>query len=377
MILDFIKQEEVRQNETINLIASENFVSDAVRLAQGSVLTNKYAEGYPFARYYQGCEFVDSIEQATIDLAKKLFKCKFANVQPHSGANANFAVLLATLKVGDTIMGMDLKSGGHLSHGSKPNLSGKWFNSVPYSVSKKNYKLDYNEIMELAKTTKPQLIIAGGSAYPFQIDFKKFREIADKVGAILVADIAHIAGLIVGKCHDSPFPFADIVTTTTHKTLRGARGGMILTNDENLAKKINSAVFPGTQGGPLMHAIAGKGVAFEEALQPEFKTYAKQVIKNAKVLAETLMSRGLTLIGDGTETHLMLVDLRPLRLTGNEIAIKLEENGIVCNKNGLPFDTASPRSPSGIRLGTPAMTTQDWKENDFEKLGNKIADLIV
>ncbi|OQX94433.1 MAG: serine hydroxymethyltransferase [Rickettsiaceae bacterium 4572_127] len=356
MILDFIKKEEVRQNETINLIASENFVSDAVRLAQGSVLTNKYAEGYPSARY---------------------FKCKFANVQPHSGANANLAVLLATLKVGDTIMGMDLKSGGHLSHGSKPNLSGKWFNSVPYSVSKKNYKLDYDEIMELAKKTKPQLIIAGGSAYPFQIDFKKFREIADKVGAILVADIAHIAGLIVGECHDSPFPFADIVTTTTHKTLRGARGGMILTNDENLAKKINSAVFPGTQGGPLMHAIAGKGVAFEEALQPDFKTYAKQIVENAKTLAETLMSRGLTLIGGGTETHLMLVDLRPLGLTGAEVATKLEENGIVCNKNGLPFDTASPRNPSGIRLGTPAMTTKGWKEKDFEKLGNKTADLIL
>ncbi|MBN2676077.1 MAG: serine hydroxymethyltransferase [Alphaproteobacteria bacterium] len=376
MILDLIHKEEIRQKDTVNLIASENFVSDNVLKAQGSVLTNKYAEGYPYARYYQGCEFVDQIESETIESAKKLFNCAFANVQPHSGANANLAVFLATLKTGETVMGMDLSAGGHLSHGSHPNISGKYFRSVPYTLNPETLRLDYDAILEQAKKERPKLIIAGGSAYPFQIDFKKFREIADSVGAILMADIAHIAGLIAGGVHPSPFPYADIVTSTTHKTLRGARGGLILTNDEALAKKINAAVFPGTQGGPLLPMIAGKGVAFEEALQPAFKMYAQQIIRNAQALAKTLQSRGLTLSGGGTETHLMLVDLRPLNLTGNTVAEALEQEGIVCNKNGLPFDTAPPTKPSGIRLGSPAMTTHGWTEKDFETCGNKIADII-
>ncbi len=376
-ILDLIKKEEIRQKETVNLIASENFTSEAVLKAQGSVLTNKYAEGYSGARYYQGCKNIDEIESIAIENAKKAFGCKFANVQPHSGANANLAVFLATLKPNDTVLGMDLKAGGHLSHGSAPNLSGKWFNAVSYGVDEKTFRLDYDAILEIAKKEQPKLIIAGGSAYPFKVDFAKFREITDSVGAILLADIAHLAGLIVGEAHPSPFPYADIATTTTHKTLRGPRGGMILTNDEKLAKKINSAVFPGSQGGPLMHVIAGKGIALEEACQPEFKKYAQQVVKNADVLAKALISRGLTLIGNGTETHLMLVDLRPLGLKGNVVAEELEKNGIVCNKNGLPFDNSSPMKPAGLRLGTPAMTTKGWKEKDFENLGNKIADIIT
>ncbi|MBN1783538.1 MAG: serine hydroxymethyltransferase [Alphaproteobacteria bacterium] len=375
-ILDLIQKETQRQQKAINLIASENFVSDAVLSAQGSVLTNKYAEGYPYARYYQGCEFVDAIESNAIEKAKKLFGCNFANVQPHSGANANLSVFLATVKPGDTVLGMNLKSGGHLSHGAGPNLSGKWFNAVSYDVNPKTFRLDYDAIKALAQEHQPKLIIAGGSAYPFQIDFKAFRDIADSVGATLLADISHIAGLIAGGAHPSPFPYAHLVSTTTHKTLRGPRAGMILTNDEALAKKINSAVFPGSQGGPLMHVIAAKAIALEEALHPSFKDYATQIIKNAKALAAALIERGLTLSGGGTETHLMLVDLRPLGLTGDIVADTLEKAGIVCNKNGIPFDDAPPTRPSGIRLGTPAMTTRGYTEEDFKKVGNMIADVI-
>jgi glycine hydroxymethyltransferase len=376
-VLELIQKETQRQKNTINLIASENFVSDAVLAAQGSVLTNKYAEGYPNARYYQGCSFVDAIELEAIAHAKTLFGCDFANVQSHSGANANLAVFLATVQPGETVLGMNLKSGGHLSHGAAPNLSGKWFNAVSYEVNPNTLRLDYDAIKVLAQTHKPKLIIAGGSAYPFQIDFKRFREIADSVGALLLADISHIAGLVVGGVHPSPFPHAHIVSTTTHKTLRGPRAGMILTHDPALAKKINSAVFPGSQGGPLMHVIAAKAIALKEALDPSFKTYAAQVIKNAKTLAQTLISRGLTLSGGGTETHLMLVDLRPLKLTGDVVANALEEKGIVCNKNGLPFDDAPPTRPSGIRLGTPAMTTRGYMKKDFESLGHTIADIIL
>lgn len=375
-LFELIQKETQRQQKTINLIASENIVSDAILKAQGSVLTNKYAEGYPGARYYQGCTFVDAIETQAIEHAKTLFNCDFANVQSHSGANANLASFLAVLKPGDTVMGMDLRSGGHLSHGSAPNLSGKWFNSVSYNVDPDTYHLDYDAILALAKEHQPKLIIAGGSAYPFTVDFKKFRAIADSVGAILLADIAHIAGLVAGGVHPSPFPHAHIVTTTTHKTLRGPRAGMILTNDPALAKKINSAVFPGSQGGPLMHVIAAKAIALEEALQPSFKDYASQVVKNAKALANTLIARGLTLIGGGTDNHLMLVDLRPQNLGGHIVADTLEDAGIVCNKNGIPFDDAPPTRPNGIRLGTPAMTTRGYTEKDFEDVGHKIADVI-
>lgn len=375
-ILQEIETEARRQENFINLIASENFVSQAVMDAQGSCLTNKYAEGYPKSRFYQGCGIVDKIETIAIENAKKLFGCNFANVQPHSGANANLAVFFAVLSPMDTVMGMDLKSGGHLSHGAAPNISGRWFQSKPYGVDSHTYRLDYDAIEAHAKQVKPKLIIAGGSAYPFQIDFKKFREIADSVGAVLMADIAHIAGLVAGGAHPSPFPYADIVTTTTHKTLRGPRGGLILTNDEKWAKKINSAVFPGTQGGPLMHTIAAKAIAFQEALNPSFKTYTHQVIQNAKVFADELKRHGLTIVGGGTENHLMLIDLRPLNLTGDFVAEKLEEQGIVCNKNGIPFDTASPLHPSGLRFGTPAMTTRGWMESDFEKLAARISKII-
>ncbi|MGD9639174.1 MAG: serine hydroxymethyltransferase [Alphaproteobacteria bacterium] len=371
-----IKQEKNRQHNQIELIASENIVSQAVLEAQGSVLTNKYAEGYPSKRYYGGCEFVDIAEALAIERAKKLFNCEFINVQPHSGAQANGAVLLALLSPNDTIMGMSLAAGGHLTHGAKPALSGKWFNSVQYGVRKEDSLIDFDEIEKLAKENKPKLIIAGGSAYPRHIDFKRFREIADEVGAYLMVDMAHFAGLVAGGVHPSPMEYADIVTTTTHKTLRGPRGGMILTNNEELAKKINSAVFPGLQGGPLMHVIAAKAVALGEALDPSFKVYAQNVINNAKVLAETLSQRGLDIVSGGTDTHLMLVDLRPKNLTGKDAEHALEQAYITCNKNGIPFDPQKPTITSGIRLGTPAGTTRGFGEKEFAQIGDMIGDVF-
>ncbi len=371
-----IYKELTRQQNQIELIASENIVSKAVLEAQGSILTNKYAEGYCGRRYYGGCEFVDIAESLAIERAKKLFGAEFVNVQPHSGAQANGAVQLALLQPGDTLMGMSLSAGGHLTHGAPVALSGKWFNAVQYGVRKEDGLIDFDEVERLAKEHHPKLIIAGGSAYPRAIDFAKFRAIADEVGALLMVDMAHFAGLVAGGVHENPLKYADVVTTTTHKTLRGPRGGMILTNREDLAKKINSAVFPGLQGGPLMHVIAGKAVALGEALKPEFKEYAKSVVANAKVLGETLVERGLNLVSGGTDTHLVLVDLRPKGLTGKAAEKSLERAGMTCNKNGIPFDPEKPTVTSGVRLGTPAGTTRGFGVEEFKTVANLIGDVL-
>ena len=371
-----IGHELKRERKQIELIASENIVSKAVLEAQGSVLTNKYAEGYPGKRYYQGCEPSDEVETLAIERAKQLFDCGFANVQPHSGAQANGAVLLATVKPGETILGMSLDAGGHLTHGARAALSGKWFNAVQYGVTKDTHLIDYDEVEALAKEHQPKLIIAGGSAYPRVIDFKRMREIADAVGALFQVDMAHFAGLVAAGLHPSPFPHAHIATTTTHKTLRGPRGGMILTNDEALAKKINSAVFPGLQGGPLMHVVAAKAVAFGEALRPEFKEYAARVIENAKVLADTLKARGAAIVSGGTDTHLALIDLSPLGVTGKDADEALERAGITCNKNGIPFDPLPPMKTSGIRVGSPAGTTRGFGPEEFREIGEMVADVL-
>lgn len=375
-VAEAIEHELVRQQDQIEMIASENIVSSAVLQAQGSVLTNKYAEGYSGRRYYGGCEYVDVVETLAIERAKKLFNCEFVNVQPHSGAQANQAVFLALLSPNDTVLGMSLASGGHLTHGSAPNLSGKWFNAVQYGVSRQTGLIDFDEVRDLAKEHKPKIILAGASAYPRQIDFSKFREIADEVSALLMVDMAHISGLVATGLHPSPVPYADIVTSTTHKTLRAGRGGIILTDNVELGKKINSAVFPGLQGGPLMHAIAGKAVGFKEALEPEFKTYIQSVINNAIRLGEVLKERGLDLVSDGTDTHLVLVDLRPKALTGNITEVSLEAAGITCNKNGVPFDPEKPMVTSGVRLGTPAGTTRGFGLSEFEQVGHIIGDVL-
>ena len=365
-----------RQQDQIELIASENIVSRAVLEAQGSVLTNKYAEGYPGRRYYGGCEFVDVAETLALERARRLFGCRFANVQPHSGAQANQAVFLALLQPGDTILGMSLAAGGHLTHGASANQSGKWFNAVHYGVRREDHLIDYDEVARLAEQHRPKLIIAGGSAYPRVIDFARFRTIADAVGARLLVDMAHFAGLVAGGVHPSPLPHADVVTTTTHKTLRGPRGGMILSNDEDLGKKINSAVFPGLQGGPLMHVVAAKAVAFGEALRPGFRDYAARIVANARALAAMLAQRGSAIVSGGTDTHLMLVDLRPKKLTGKAAEASLERAGITCNKNGIPFDTEKPTLTSGVRLGTPAGTTRGFGLAEFEEIGGLIDDVL-
>ena len=371
-----IKAELNRQQEHIELIASENIVSQAVLEAQGSVLTNKYAEGYPGKRYYDGCQHVDVAETLAIERLKKLFDCKFANAQPHSGAQANGAVYLALLKPGDTIMGMSLNSGGHLTHGSKASVSGKWFNAIAYEIDKETGLINYKDVEKLALETKPKLIIAGGSAYSRIIDFKKFREIADKVDAYLMVDMAHFSGLVAGKGYPNPIEHAHVVTSTTHKVFRSARGGIILTNDEPLSKKINSAVFPGYQGGPLMHIIAAKAAGFQEALKPEFKNYIKSVLTNAKVLSETLKNNGFKIYSGGTDTHLMLVDLRPFNVKGNVTAESLSSANITCNKNGIPFDTESPMITSGIRLGSQAATTRGFGLKEFQKVGELITKIV-
>lgn len=370
-----IAQELNRQQYQIELIASENIVSKAVLEAQGSVLTNKYAEGYPGKRYYQGCEFVDVTEKLAIDRLCKLFDCKFANVQPHSGANANQGVYMALCQPGDVILGMDLAHGGHLTHGATVNQSGKWFKAVTYGINEEGL-IDYDVLEKMAIEHKPKMIIAGASAYARVIDFKRFREISDKVNAYLFADVAHYAGLIVGGAYPSPFPFAHVVTTTTHKTLRGPRGGAIMTNEEDLAKKINSAVFPGLQGGPLEHVIAAKAVAFREALQPEFSTYAKNVVNNARILAETLKEGGLDIVSGGTDCHMMLVDLRPKSLTGKAADLALEHAGITCNKNAVPNDPEKPMVTSGIRLGTPAGTTRGFGPAEWKTIGGLILEVL-
>lgn len=371
-----ISEEFDRQFNQIELIASENIVSKAVMEAQGSVLTNKYAEGYPARRYYGGCVFVDKVENLAVERAKKLFGCRFANVQPHSGSQANMAVYVALLQPNDTILGMSLDAGGHLTHGAKVSFSGKWLNSAAYGVRKEDGLIDYEQVEELAKVYHPKLIVAGGSAYPRKIDFARFRSIADGVGAYLMVDMAHFAGLVAAGLLPSPLNYADVVTTTTHKTLRGPRGGMILTNSEELAKKINSAVFPGIQGGPLEHVIAAKAVCFKEDLSPKFKKYAKDVMENAVVLGETLKKRGLELVSGGTDTHLLLVDLRPKGLTGDVTAKTLEEANITCNKNAIPFDPQPPKVTSGIRVGTPAGTTRGFGKREFEQIGNWIGDIV-
>ncbi|UZW38496.1 serine hydroxymethyltransferase [Rickettsia conorii] len=375
-INEIIKHEKLRQSSVIELIASENFVSPAVLEAQGSLLTNKYAEGYPSKRFYNGCEEVDKAENLAIERVKKLFNCKYANVQPHSGSQANQAVYLALLQPGDTVLGMSLDSGGHLTHGAAPNMSGKWFNAVSYSVNKETYLIDYDEIERLADLHKPKLLIAGFSAYPRNIDFAKFREIVDKVGAYFMADIAHIAGLVATGEHQSPIPYAHAVTSTTHKTLRGPRGGLILSNDEEIGHKINSALFPGLQGGPLMHIIAAKAVAFLENLQPEYKSYIQQVISNAKALASSLQERGYDILTGGTDNHIVLVNLCKDGITGKLAANSLDRAGITCNKNAIPFDKTSPFITSGIRLGTPACTTRGFKEKDFVLVGHMVADIL-
>lgn len=371
-----IGKELERQQNQIELIASENIVSKAVLQAQGSVLTNKYAEGYPGKRYYQGCEFVDITEQLAIDRAKQLFGCEFANVQPNSGSQANQGVYFALLQPGDTILGMSLASGGHLTHGAAPNQSGKWFNAIQYGVKKEDGLIDYAEVEALALQHKPKMIVCGASAYPRVIDFAKFREIADKVGAILFADIAHYAGLVAGGSYPSPFPHAHVATTTTHKTLRGPRGGMIMTNDEAIAKKANSAIFPGIQGGPLEHVIAGKAVAFREAMQPSFKQYAADVVTNARILAEALIAGGLDIVSGGTDSHIVLVDLRPKNLTGKVVDLALEHAGITCNKNAVPYDPAPPMVTSGIRLGTPAGTTRGFGAAEWKQIGELILEVV-
>lgn len=365
-----------RQQNEIELIASENIVSKAVMEAQGSVMTNKYAEGYPGRRYYGGCEYVDVAEDLARDRAKKLFNCEFANVQPHSGAQANQAVFFALLQPGDTYMGLNLAAGGHLTHGSPVNQSGKWFNVVPYGVDEKTHLINYDELEAQALECKPKLIIAGGSAYPRTIDFARFRKIADSVGAKLMVDMAHFAGLVAGGVHANPLDFADVVTTTTHKTLRGPRGGLILSNDTDLGKKINSAVFPGLQGGPLMHVIAAKAVAFGEALKPEFKTYSQHVVNNARVLAETIAAGGSDIVSGGTDTHLLLVDLRAKKLTGKAAEAALGNAGITCNKNGIPFDPESPFVTSGVRLGSPAATSRGFGEAEFAEVGKMINTVL-
>jgi len=375
-IAEAIRLELGRQRDEIELIASENIVSRAVLEAQGSVLTNKYAEGLPGKRYYGGCQFVDIAETLAIQRVTKLFGCKFANVQPHSGASANAAVFMALMAPGDTFMGLNLAAGGHLTHGSPVNMSGKWFKVVPYGVTRETQTIDLAEVRALALAHRPRVIICGGSAYPRIIDFKGFRAIADEVGAYLMVDMAHFAGLVAGGVHPSPFPHAHVVTTTTHKTLRGPRGGVILTNDDELAKKINSAVFPGLQGGPLMHVIAAKAVAFGEALQPSFKLYAKAVVDNARLLAETLKQKGFDIVSGGTDTHLMLVDLRPKRLTGKVAELALGRAHITCNKNGIPYDPEKPTVTSGVRLGTPAGTTRGFGGAEFRQVGEMIADLL-
>ena len=376
MVLDAIKNEYHRQNDQIELIASENIVSKAVLEAQGTILTNKYAEGYSGKRYYGGCEHVDVVEDLCIDRIKKLFNADFANVQVHSGSQANQAVFLALLKPGDTIMGMSLAAGGHLTHGAPPNESGKWFNAVQYGVNKDTTLIDFDEVESLALEHKPKLIIAGGSSYPRIIDFKKFKEIADKVGALFLVDMAHFAGLVATGVYPNPLEFADVVTSTTHKTLRGPRGGIVLTNNPDHAKKINSAVFPGLQGGPLMHVICAKAVAFGEALKPEFKNYIDSVVRNSKVLSDVMLERGLAVVSGGTDTHLVLVDLRPKKLTGKAAERSLENAGITCNKNGVPFDPESPFVTSGIRLGSPAGTSRGFGENEFREIGNLIGDVL-
>ncbi|WP_210260257.1 serine hydroxymethyltransferase [Hongsoonwoonella zoysiae] len=375
-IAEAIGKELGRQQHEIELIASENIVSRAVLEAQGSIMTNKYAEGYPGKRYYGGCQFVDIAENLAIERAKKLFDCGFANVQPNSGSQMNQAVFLALLKPGDTFMGLDLNSGGHLTHGSPVNMSGKWFNVVSYGVRKDDHLLDMDEVARLAEEHRPKLIIAGGTAYSRTWDFARFREIADSIGAYLMVDMAHIAGLVAGGAHPSPFPHAHVATTTTHKSLRGPRGGMILTNDEAIAKKVNSAVFPGLQGGPLMHVIAAKAVAFGEALRPEFRTYAQNVVANAKALAESLKEEGLDIVSGGTDNHLMLVDLRPKNSTGKRAEAGLGRANITCNKNGIPFDPEKPFVTSGIRLGTPAGTTRGFGQAEFREIGKLIVEVL-
>lgn len=371
-----INAEMSRQQNQIELIASENIVSKAVLQAQGSVFTNKYAEGYPGRRYYQGCAPSDDVETLAIERAKQLFNCGFANVQPHSGAQANGAVMLALTKPGDTILGMSLDAGGHLTHGAKPAQSGKWFNAIQYGVNEDDHLINYEEVEALAKEHQPKLIIAGGSAYPRQIDFARFRAIADAVGAIFMVDMAHFAGLVAAGYHPSPLDHADVVTTTTHKTLRGPRGGLVLTNDEAIAKKINSAVFPGLQGGPLMHVIAAKAVAFGEALRPEFASYSAAVIENAKVLAARLKERGADVVAGGTDTHLALIDLSPLGITGRDADEALERAGITCNKNSIPNDPQPPMKTSGIRVGSPAGTTRGFGPAEFQMIGDMVADVL-
>src|SRR5262247_1935833 len=375
-IADVIRRELARQRDEIELIASENIVSRAVLEAQGSVLTNKYAEGLPGKRYYGGCQFVDVVERLAIERVTKLFGCAFANVQPHSGAQANAAAFMALMQPGDTFMGLNLAAGGHLTHGSPVNMSGRWFRVVPYDVRRDDHRIDFDEVEQLAREHRPKVIVAGGSAYPRIIDFARFRAIADTVGAYLMVDMAHFAGLVAGGVHPSPFPHAHVVTSTTHKTLRGPRGGFILSNDEVLAKRINSAVFPGFQGGPLMHVIAAKAVAFGEALRPSFKLYARNVAESAKALAETLKSNGLDIVSGGTDTHLMLVDLRPKRLTGKVAEAALGRAHITCNKNGIPFDPEKPTITSGVRLGTPAGTTRGFGVAEFAQVGDMIAEVL-
>ena len=375
-LAEAIRHELRRQQDQIELIASENVVSLAVLEAQGSVLTNKYAEGYPGRRYYGGCEFVDVAEQLAIDRAKQLFGCEFANVQPHSGAQANQCVMLALCKPGDTVMGLSLSAGGHLTHGAPPNLSGKWFNAVQYGVRREDGLIDFDEVERLAREHKPKIVIAGGSAYPRILDFARFRAIADEVGAYFWVDMAHFAGLVAAGVHPSPLPHAHVVTTTTHKTLRGGRGGMVLSNDPDLGKKINSAAFPGLQGGPLMHVIAAKAAAFGEALKPSYKLYAQTVVENARTLASVLMENGFDIVSGGTDTHLMLVDLRPKNLTGNIAEVSLDEAGITCNKNGVPFDPEKPTVTSGVRLGTPAATTRGFGAAEFRQVGELITRVL-
>src|SRR6202521_764924 len=375
-IADVVRRELGRQRDEVELIASENIVSRAVLEAQGSVLTNKYAEGYVGRRYYGGCRCVDVAETLAIERITRLFGCAFANVQPHSGAQANQAAFMAVMRPGDTFMGLNLAAGGHLTHGSPANMSGKWFKVVPYGVRPEDHRIDLVEVERLAHQHKPKLIVAGGSAYPRIIDFRRFREIADAVGAVFMVDMAHFAGLVAGGVHPSPFPHAHIVTSTTHKTLRGPRGGFVLTNDGELAKKVNAAGFPGLQGGPLMHVIAAKAVAFGEALHPSFKSYAKSVVENAKALAEILKSRGLDIVSGGTDTHVMLVDLRPKRLTGKVAEAALGRAHITCNKNGIPFDPQKPTVTSGVRLGTPACTTRGFGIAEFRTVGEMIVEVL-
>ncbi len=375
-IMQAMQQELTRQQNQIELIASENIVSQAVLEAQGSVLTNKYAEGYSGRRYYGGCEFVDIAEDIAIERAKALFECDYVNVQPHSGSQANQAVMMALAQPGDVILGMSLAAGGHLTHGAKPNQSGKWFEAVQYGVRQQDHLIDFDEVRDLALAHRPKIIIAGGSAYARILDFDKFRAIADEVEAYLLVDMAHIAGLVAAGLHPSPVGIADVVTTTTHKTLRGPRGGLVLSNNQELGKKINSALFPGLQGGPLMHVIAAKAVAFGEALQPAFKDYAGEIIANAKILAETLLSHGFDIVSGGTDNHLVLLDLRPKNLTGDKAEEVLEAAGMTCNKNGIPFDPQPPKITSGVRLGTPAATTRGFGQAEFQQVGELIAEVL-